>query len=210
MVERQLAVNRINNGALLAAFLDVPRHLFMTSRLRARAYGDCSIPLGIGGRVMPSPLTTARLVEAILPGDGEEPLAGKEVLTAAAGSGYCTLLVRKLGARVDYAEAEPELAAGMKSSFAACGIAELPKIVSPRGARSRYDYVILEASIVEPPKRFGRLIRPGGKLAAVRRRPGESFQYPPENLGEIGTFTPVAGGFSYQGVGQGWLPAYVI
>lgn len=216
MVGGQLAVNRIDNEPLLAAFLWLPRHLFMPSRLRVRAYGDCSIPLEVGGRVMPSPLIVARLLEAVLP-DGDLPLDGKKVLTAAAGSGYCTSLVRLLGGEADYAEGEAELVVGMRASFAACsaagyGIGELPQIINPMRGGERYDYIIIEASVDEPPQYFRRLLKPNGKLVAIRRNDGlsaigDGFG---ETLGELAIFTPNGMGFSHQDGGeQGWLPPYV-
>ncbi len=205
MVERQLAVNRIDNEALLAAFGAIERHHFTPPRLRARAYGDCNIPLGRGRRVMPSPLMVARLFAAVLEGEGGEfPFTGKRILIACAGSGYSTLLARKLGAEADYAESDPILTAAMRSSFAACGVEKLPKIVSTNRAADPYDYIILEASVAEPPRRFRRLLKPKGKLAAVRcSQQGEN------KFGEVGVFAPSSHGFSYRGGPQGWLPAYV-
>ena len=46
MVQEQLAARDITDRRILEAFMEVPRHLFLDEAIGARAYDDCSFPIG--------------------------------------------------------------------------------------------------------------------------------------------------------------------
>ena len=62
MVLGQLRPSGVMDARILAAMGTLPRERFVPADLAARAYSDAAIPLP-GGRMMPSPLTAARLAE---------------------------------------------------------------------------------------------------------------------------------------------------
>ena len=48
MVERYVAPRGVDDPRVLAAMREVPRHRFVPEPLRAKAYGDHSLPIGHG------------------------------------------------------------------------------------------------------------------------------------------------------------------
>ena len=104
----------------------------MASAVRHLAYGDCNVPLGIGKRVMPSPLTAARLLQCCCSVSSvANPFEGKAVLCVNAGSGFVAALLQEwLGAKVSYSEPNLELVSAMDKSFEAAHYPK-PPILKP-------------------------------------------------------------------------------
>lgn len=83
----------IGDLAVLRAFDLTPRHLFVPSGMRHRAYEDSALPIG-NGQTISQPSTHARYLEllAIKPSD--------RVLEVGTGSGYQTVLLSHLAGQV--------------------------------------------------------------------------------------------------------------
>jgi protein-L-isoaspartate(D-aspartate) O-methyltransferase len=84
----------IEDARVLAAMVEVPRHLFIDQALATRAYDDVSLPIG-HGQTISQPLTVARMTELLFAGR----MPGK-VLEIGTGCGYQTAVLLKLGAEV--------------------------------------------------------------------------------------------------------------
>jgi len=84
----------IRNQAVLAAMLEVPRHLFVEEALASRAYEDTALPIGFG-QTISQPYTVARMTELAL--GGRRPAKVMEIGT---GSGYQTAVLAKLAQTV--------------------------------------------------------------------------------------------------------------
>jgi len=83
----------IRDLAVLRAFEMTPRHLFVPTGLRHRAYEDAPLPIG-SGQTISQPWVHARYLELL-------HLTGKErVLEIGTGSGYQTVLLAHLAAQV--------------------------------------------------------------------------------------------------------------
>ncbi len=92
----------IKDLALLKAIDSVPRHLFVPSSVRHRAYEDTALPIG-GGQTISQPYVHARSVEGL-------HLTGSErVLEIGTGSGYQTALLAALAAQVFTVERSRDL-----------------------------------------------------------------------------------------------------
>ncbi|WP_298174277.1 protein-L-isoaspartate O-methyltransferase [Novosphingobium sp.] len=93
MIDSQLRVSGINDPAILAAFLAVPREDFVPEARRAVAYADRAVALG-GGEVLSPALTYGQMLTAA------EPAADDSVLVIGNPGGYLAALAGKLAAKV--------------------------------------------------------------------------------------------------------------
>lgn len=80
----------IRDQAVLAAMLEIPRHLFVEEALASRAYEDTALPIGFG-QTISQPYTVARMTELAI--GKHQP--GK-VMEIGTGSGYQTAVLAKL------------------------------------------------------------------------------------------------------------------
>jgi len=88
-----MQANGINDLAVLRAFDVTPRHLFVPTGVRHRAYEDAPLPIG-NGQTISQPSVHARYLQ-------ELKLTGREkVLEIGTGSGYQTVLLSHLAAQV--------------------------------------------------------------------------------------------------------------
>jgi len=109
MVEH-LAQSGVQDPAVLHAFLDVPRHLFVDEALREKAYGIHSLPIGFR-QTISQPGIVARMTELlqIRPGD--------RVLEIGTGSGYQAAILSRLATKVITMERIPQLAQRARKLF---------------------------------------------------------------------------------------------
>ena len=92
----------IRDLAVLRAFEMTPRHAFVPTGLRHRAYEDAPLPIG-NGQTISQPWVHAKYLELLR-------LTGKErVLEIGTGSGYQTVLLAHLAAQVFSIERIPAL-----------------------------------------------------------------------------------------------------
>ena len=88
-----LQANGIRDLAVLRAFDEVPRHLFVPTGVRHRAYEDSALPIG-SGQTISQPSIHALYLDVL-------KLSGKErVLEIGTGSGFQTALLARLAAQV--------------------------------------------------------------------------------------------------------------
>jgi len=179
-----LQENGITDLAVLRAFEQTPRHLFVPSGVRHRAYEDSALPIG-SGQTISQPSVHARYLQLL-------KLTGKEtVLEVGTGSGYQTVLLGHLAARVFSIELVPELLEGAREAIAASGIRNVSLMLGDGtlGWREHapYDAILVSAAAPDVPQPLleqladgGRMVIPLGgldeqMLAMVTRR-GDTFE----------------------------------
>lgn len=105
----------IRSLTVLKAFDDVPRHEFVPTGLRHRAYEDAPMPIG-QGQTISQPWVHAKYLELLT-------LTGKErVLEIGTGSGFQTALLTKLAGQVFSIERIAPLAEQAREALRRCGI----------------------------------------------------------------------------------------
>lgn len=97
-----LQANGVRDLAVLRAFDEVPRHLFVPTGVRHRAYEDAALPIG-SGQTISQPSIHGLYLDVLR-------LTGRErVLEIGTGSGFQTALLARLAAQVFTIERVPAL-----------------------------------------------------------------------------------------------------
>jgi len=92
-VRNQIEARGIKDPRVLAAFRQVPRHLFVSEALRDQAYGDYPLPIG-EQQTISQPYIVAEMTQALELGEGDR------VLEIGTGSGYQAAILAQLVYRV--------------------------------------------------------------------------------------------------------------
>ncbi len=160
MVER-LREAGIRDLAVLHAFDQVPRHLFVPERYQARAYADEALPLG-HGQTISKPSTHALYLQALR-------LKGHErVLEVGTGSGYQTALLAMLAERVFSIERVAKLAQAARARIEALGFTNVAVRAGDGTygwrAYAPFDAILVTAGASQVPEPLVEQVRLGGQL----------------------------------------------
>jgi len=199
----ELRARGIQDLAVLRAFGEVPRHLFVPEVLRHQAYDDTSLPIG-HGQTISQPTTQATYLEALA-------LTGRErVLEVGTGSGYQAALLGMLVAEVVTVERIAALAQSAKRALNEAGVRNV-LVVTGDGTlgwrpRAPYDGIVVAAAgphipqpLVEQLADGGRLVGPvtrgRGQILHRVTRHGNTCQS--EDLGTV-QFVPLVGRHGFE------------
>lgn len=164
-VRRRLVENLQQNGirdlSVLHAIDQTPRHLFVPTGVRHRAYEDSALPIG-NGQTISQPSIHARYLELL-------KLTGKEkVLEIGTGSGYQTALLSKLAAQVFTIERIPALLDGAREIVQQIGLRNVSFLLGDGTLGWRqyapYDAILVGAGAPEVPQTFQEQLVEGGRL----------------------------------------------
>jgi protein-L-isoaspartate(D-aspartate) O-methyltransferase len=167
---------------VLRAFDLTPRHLFVPTGVRHRAYEDSALPIG-SGQTISQPSVHARYLSLLR-------LTGREkVLEIGTGSGYQTVLLAHLAAQVFSIERIPALLERAREVIQQTGVRNVSLLLGDGTLGWRdyapYDAILVSAASPSVPQPLvdqlaegGRLIIPLGgteeqTLAVLTRRGGE-------------------------------------
>ncbi len=195
----QLRGNGIEDLAVLRAFGETPRHLFVPDALRHRSYEDVSLPIGMG-QTISQPTTQARFLEAFA-------FKGHErVLEIGTGSGYQTALLTYLVEQVLSIERVPALADNARQALRAAGMTGATVMVGDGTLGWKplapYNAILVSAvSPTVPAPLLGQLVEggcliipvqdgsAGQELRRIERRGGDFVE---SSMGQA-TFVPLIG-----------------
>lgn len=149
--------------AVLRAFDLTPRHLFVPSGIRHRAYEDNALPIG-NGQTISQPSMHARYLELL-------QLKGTErVLEIGTGSGYQTALLSHLAAQVFSVERVLPLLESARAAIRAAGARNVSLLGGDGTLGWRqyapYDAILVTAGSPEIPEPLLRQLAEGGRLLA--------------------------------------------
>ena len=201
MVTRYVEPRGVDDPRVLEAMRAVPRHRFVPEALRARAYGDHSLPIGFG-QTISQPYVVGVMTQRL----GVAP--EHKVLEIGTGSGYQTAVLARLARSVYSLERIDELARQAAAELAALGLhnVSVKAFDGTYGypAAAPYDRILVTAGTETVPEPLlaqlavgGRLVVPVGpsgkqRLRVIRRRKTDYAQ----EEGEGVTFVPLLGRFS--------------
>ncbi len=164
-VRRRLVENLQTSGirdlAVLHAIDETPRHLFVPTGVRHRAYEDSALPIG-NSQTISQPSIHARYLE-LLKLTGEE-----KVLEIGTGSGYQTALLSKLAAQVFSIERIPVLLDRAREIIQQIGLRNVSFLLGDGTLGWRqyapYDAILVGAGAPEVPKTYQEQLNEGGRL----------------------------------------------
>ncbi len=161
MVEEQLKARGLTDERLLAAFRNVPRHLFVEAEYREEAYADHPLPIG-RGQTISQPYMVGLMTSRLR-------LQGHErVLEIGAGSGYQTAILAELALDVFAVERLPELMQAAKARVAELGYLNV-HVTTGNGtlgwpAHAPYDAILVSAAAPDVPRPLLAQLADGGRL----------------------------------------------
>ena len=200
----KLRENGIDDIAVLRAFAETPRHLFVPEAFRHRAYEDVALPIG-NGQTISQPSTQGRYLQALA-------LQGQErVLEVGTGSGYQAALLSHLVPQVFSLERVPELATHARKTLASIGAEAVVTVLLGDGSlgwtpNAPYDAILVAAASPRVPDPLPRQLSDGGRLVIpiqtgktqellrITKQGGEMIE---ERLGEV-QFVPLLGKHGFQ------------
>lgn len=156
-----LQAGGISDPAVLKAIEETPRHIFVPTGVRHRAYEDSSLPIG-SGQTISQPSVHARYLQLL-------QLQGRErVLEIGTGSGYQTVLLAHLAAQVFSIERVAPLLEKARDIVRECGRRNVSFLLGDGtiGWRqySPYDAILVSAASPDIPQPLVDQLAVGGKL----------------------------------------------
>lgn len=199
-----LQTNGIRDLAVLRAIDLTPRHAFVPTGVRHRAYEDSALPIG-SGQTISQPSVHARYLELLR-------LTGKErVLEVGTGTGYQTTLLSHLAAQVFSIERVPALYEKARDILRELDVRNVSMLLGDGtiGWReySPYDAILVSAGAPDVPAPLLEQLAEGGTLliplgtkeeqvlACVERRGGEVIR---RDIAPV-RFVPLLGTHGWQG-----------
>lgn len=156
-----LQANGISDLAVLRAFDEVPRHLFVPTGVRHRAYEDSALPIG-NGQTISQPSVHARYLQ-------ELRLTGRErVLEIGTGSAYQTVLLSKLVEQVFSIERVGALLDRSRELIQRLGARNVSLLLGDGtlgwSAYAPYDAILVSAAAPQVPQPLRDQLAEGGRL----------------------------------------------
>jgi protein-L-isoaspartate(D-aspartate) O-methyltransferase len=156
-----LQANGIRDLAVLRAFDEVPRHLFVPTGVRHRAYEDAALPIG-SGQTISQPSIHALYLDIL-------GLTGRErVLEIGTGSGFQTALLARLAAQVFTIERVAVLMDRAKEVLRSLGVNTVSYLVGDGTIGWReygpYDAILVGAGSPTVPQPLIDQLAVGGRL----------------------------------------------
>ena len=156
-----LRANGVADEAVLRAFDEVPRHLFVPTGVRHRAYEDAPLPIGNGQTISQPSIHARYLAELRLTGE-------ERVLEIGTGSGYQTALLARLAAQVFSVERIPALLDRARELLQSLAIRNVSLLLGDGTLGWRdyapYDAILVGAAAPDVPRPLVEQLGEGGRL----------------------------------------------
>ena len=168
MVDSQIRVNDVTDHALIKAFSETPRELFVPSGQKPFAYGDRDIPISAGEtgeRFLLSPMVLAKIIQAL------RIDTSSVVLDIGCGSGYSTAILAQLAGSVVAVEEEEALVGAAEANLQALGFDNAAilqgKLVDGLASEGPFDAILISGGVEQVPETLKEQLNDRGRLVAV-------------------------------------------
>jgi protein-L-isoaspartate(D-aspartate) O-methyltransferase len=161
MVERTIRRRGLEDAALIAAFLAVPREEFISGDYAEHAYADGPLPIE-AGQTISQPYIVALTIDAAGIGPGDK------VLEVGAGSGYAAAVIGRIAREVIAIERHRELVALAQARMDRLRYANV-RVLAGDGTRgcpaeAPFDAIVAAASGSHVPATLVDQLKPGGRI----------------------------------------------
>lgn len=151
----------VRDLSVLHAFDQTPRHIFVPTGMRHRAYEDSALPIG-QGQTISQPSTHARYLELL-------QLTGNEkVLEIGTGSGYQTVLLSHLASQVFTIERVAPLLERARDAIRQAGARNVSVLAGDGTlgwrAYGPFDAILVTAGAPDIPTPLGEQLAEGGRM----------------------------------------------
>jgi protein-L-isoaspartate(D-aspartate) O-methyltransferase len=157
----ELRQKGVRDLAVLRAFDLTPRHLFVPTGVRHRAYDDAPLPIG-NGQTISQPSVHARYLESLARRGSES------VLEIGTGSGYQTVLLAHVAARVFSVERIAPLLDRAREAVKASGVQNVSLMLGDGTYGWKqfapYDAILVSAASPDVPQPLLAQLGEGGRL----------------------------------------------
>lgn len=163
MVEQQIKARGIHDTRVLAAMMDVPRHIFVPPPYNRDAYADAPLPIG-QGQTISQPYIVALMTTLLFSKPSDT------VLEIGTGSGYQAAILSHLVKKVVTIERIEDVAAHARANLSEVQVKNVEVVVGdgtlghPGGAP--YNGIIITAATPEIPGPLKEQLAEGGRLVA--------------------------------------------
>src|SRR5438270_1186683 len=195
----------VHDLAVLNAIDQTPRHLFVPTGVRHRAYEDSALPIG-NGQTISQPSIHARYLELL-------KLKGNErVLEIGTGSGYQTALLSQLAEQVFSIERIPALLDKARETIQQIGARNISFLLGDGTLGWRqyapYDAILVGAGAPEVPSTYHEQLTEGGQILIPLGDRDEQIlfmftrrgdQLEAEEIAPV-RFVPLVGKYSWEGM----------
>ena len=159
MARDQLEARDIDDPAVLEAMRNVPRHEFVPTMLRMRAYADHPLPIG-NQQTISQPYIVALMTQLA------EVSADDVVLEVGTGSGYQAAVLAEIVNQVYTIEIISELAASARERLTSLGYDNV-RVRAGDGylgweEKAPFDAILVTAAATEVPQPLVEQLKPGG------------------------------------------------
>ena len=161
MVRKQIAARGIRDEAILSAFAEVPREIFVDPGMEEFAYEDTALPIP-SGQTISQPYIVACMMDAAEIG------AGDRLLEVGAGSGYAAAVLSRIAGQVHAIERHEALARQAATRIEELGYDNC-EIIAGDGLKglpdeAPFDAILVAARFDSVPDALKRQLKVGGRL----------------------------------------------
>jgi protein-L-isoaspartate(D-aspartate) O-methyltransferase len=164
MVESQVRPSDITDRRIIRAMLDVPREQFCPANSCATAYMDLDV------KVTPTRYLTATRVLAKLI-QGLDLSDTDHVLHVGAATGYTSVILARLAAKVTALEVDADLAATLNQNLATLDLKSVTAVTGALAAghpgAAPYDAILIDGAIADVTQSLLDQLRDGGRMVGV-------------------------------------------
>lgn len=202
MVDGQIRTFDVTDQAVIQAFLEVPRELFVPAEWRSLAYSDAVLTLkGASARVMLQPMHLARLLQ------GAAVQSTDRALVVAGGTGYAACVLAHLVAHVVTLDSDAAFSAKAAALVKGLGVGNVDAVtgdvVAGHAGQGPYDIILVPGAVeTNLDTLFGQL-SPTGRLVTIETKTGEATR----RAGKAIRFQRIAGDISVRPLFDATAPA---